>query len=181
MDLSVEQHEALRRGAEDFKRAMAVRSGLNLRVAKRVTAILRVGMVSLAVIAIIFLLMLWVMNSRMNFMVGVMNTMNAQFISMAKDMAAMRATITRMDAHVASLPVIVVQVGTMQETVISLNDDIKSISREMNGIQKRMTQITSHVDNMTQTFRVLDPGVQGIGVDVHRMSRPMKLFNGMGP
>lgn len=181
MDLTEEQHERLRQGALDFKRAMEVRSGLNLRVAIRVTAMLRVGMVSLAVIAATFFLILLTLNSRMTFMLETMGTMNQQFMSMTKDMHAMREAVVQMDQSVSKLPVIVDEVGIMRGAVANLNQDIVAIAGSMGRIQGNMQRVTQNVDNMTSSFRVLDPNVQGIGMGVNRIARPMKFFNSVSP
>ncbi|MBF0124934.1 MAG: hypothetical protein HQL60_06335 [Magnetococcales bacterium] len=179
MDLTVVQHEELRQAVEDFKAAMAVRSSLNLRVARRVTAILRVGMVSMGVVAIIFLFLLLVLTSKITYMIDVIDTMNKQFTSMASDMGAMRGVIVQMDQHVAALPVIVQEIETMKGSVSSLNHNINNIAARMKVIDDSLTGITYNVGNMTTTFRVMDGHVNGIGQDVQRMSRPMKLFNSM--
>ncbi|MBF0161633.1 MAG: hypothetical protein HQL88_05020 [Magnetococcales bacterium] len=181
MNLTLEQHAALRQAAEHFKQAMEVRSGLNLRVAKRVTAILRVGMISMGVVVVIFLLLLFVLTSKITHMIDIIDTMNRQFTSMAEDMGAMRAVIVQMDQRMTALPVIVTEIGTMQESVASLNKHIHDIGGRMQGIDKSLANITSNVGNMTSTFRVMDGTVHGINWDVQRMARPMKLFNAIVP
>ncbi|MBF0157902.1 MAG: hypothetical protein HQL58_00085 [Magnetococcales bacterium] len=181
MNLTLEQHQALRQAADDFKKAMAIRNNFNIRIARRVTAILRVGMVSMGVVAIIFLLLLLVLTSKITYMIDVIDTMNYQFTSMAKDMATMRTVIVQMDQHVATLPVIVQEIGTMKGSVSSLHHNIDDIAARMKGIDDSLTTITYNVGNMTNTFRVMDGHVNGIGHDVQRMSRPMKLFNSMTP
>ncbi|MEO5339138.1 MAG: hypothetical protein H7837_01275 [Magnetococcus sp. MYC-9] len=179
--LSPEQHTALRQAAAEFKQAMGVRSSLNLRVAMRVTAILRVGMISLGMVAIIFLFLLSVLTSKITFMIDVIDTMNKQFTSMSKDMDEMRKVIVRMDQYMATMPAIVQEVDTMKGSVATLNGHVDDIATRMQAIDKGLTNITQHVGNMTATFRVMDGSVHGIGQDVHRMSRPMKLFNSLSP
>lgn len=181
MNLTQEQHEALRQSVAHFRDAMDVRSRLNLRVAMRVTAILRVGMISLGVVAIIFLFLLFVLTSKITYMIDVIDTMNTQFTSMSKDMGEMRGVIVQMDQYMSTMPVIVQEVGAMQGSVSTLNGHISEIATRMQTIDKGLTRITQHVGNMTGTFRVMDGSVNRIDQDVHRMSRPMKLFNSLSP
>ncbi|MBF0399345.1 MAG: hypothetical protein HQL90_01105 [Magnetococcales bacterium] len=181
MNLSLEQHEALRQSVTHFRDAMNVRSRLNLRVAIRVTAILRVGMISLGVVAIIFLFLLLVLTSKITYMIDVIDTMNSQFTSMSRDMGEMRTVIVQMDQYMATMPVIVQEVDAMKGTVSALNGHINDIATRMQKIDQGLTSITTHVGNMTATFRVMDGSVHGIGRDVNRISRPMKLFNNMSP
>ena len=53
MELSEDQHIEVRQAVVDFRRGMEIRSGLNLRVAKRVTLMLRTGIVSMGAITVI--------------------------------------------------------------------------------------------------------------------------------
>lgn len=181
MSLTLEQHETLRQAVVHFKEAMDVRSRLNLRVAIRVTSILRVGMISLGVVAVIFLFLLLVLTSKITYMIDVIDTMNSQFTSMSKDMGEMRRVIVQMDQHMATMPTIVQEVDGMKGTVSSLNGHIGTIATKMQAIDKGLANITTHVGNMTATFRVMDGSVNRIGQDVNRISRPMKLFNTFSP
>lgn len=174
LNFTQEHHDQIRRAATNFQKAMEVRSGLNLRVAVRVTYLLRIGMISLAVIAVIFLLMLWVMNSRMENVLQVMKTMNVQFISMAQNMSVMRHTIVKMNQSMISVPIIVNEIEIMKGSVLVLNQEILTISSNLN-------EITKNVDQMTITFGSLDSTVQNIAFSVNRTARPMKLFNQMMP
>ncbi|HEY9163267.1 MAG TPA: hypothetical protein VIN57_01560, partial [Magnetovibrio sp.] len=60
----ISQTEEVRQAIADFKRAMELRGELNLRVGRRVTAILRTGMLSFAVVTIIMVGMLIAFTSR---------------------------------------------------------------------------------------------------------------------
>ncbi|WP_130471787.1 hypothetical protein [Candidatus Magnetaquicoccus inordinatus] len=176
-----QSHELVAKAMGDFQEAMKIRSSLNLRVAMRVTAILRTGMISLAVVAIVFLLLLALVSSKLEFMIGVMNTMNVQFSSMAKDMSVMRQVLEQMDRHVASMPVIVGEVERMNGSVAALHTDIQAIAKRMHQVEANLGGITASVESMTHTFQGMEWTVRGIDGNVQRMSRPMKLFNSFVP
>ncbi|MBF0255033.1 MAG: hypothetical protein HQL47_00940 [Gammaproteobacteria bacterium] len=181
MQLSGEQHLAIRQAAADFKRSMEIRSSLNLRVARRVTAILRIGMVSFAVVAVLLIAMIVAFTAKMGDMLVALETMNQQFTSMAGNMTQMRETMETMNTHVALLPIIASETGLMTTAVGSLEGTVGQMAQEVNVIDGGLTHITRDVGQMTGNFRVLEPTVQGIGRNINQMSRPMKMFQQMMP
>jgi hypothetical protein len=71
MEVTAEQQERIRRAMEDFSIAMEIGNSTSVRVARRVTAILRIGMVSFGVVALILVFM----NRSVNFMTYDVNEM----------------------------------------------------------------------------------------------------------
>lgn len=181
MDLTEQQHEEIRQAIADFRRGMEIRSSLNLRVAKRVTLMLRTGIVSMGVITIILLVMLSAFNNKLVEMSEVLDTMNQKFGSMSYDMGQMRAVLDRMDRNVMYLPGIVNETGEMRAVVGVMRHDIGVISASVGELQDNLTGITGNVDHMTKTFRGIDSSMQHIGVDINKLSKPSKLFNKIMP
>ena len=93
MKFTEQQHAEVRQAITDFRRGMEIRSSLNLRVAKRVTLMLRTGIVSMGLITIILLVMLIAFNNKLVEMSNVLDTMNQKFSSMSKDMGQMQTVI----------------------------------------------------------------------------------------
>ena len=58
MEITAEQEARIRLATEDFRKAMEIRNAMSVRVARRVTAILRIGMVSLGAVTIILMMRL---------------------------------------------------------------------------------------------------------------------------
>lgn len=177
MIVTAEQEEKIIKATEDFKVAMALRNSMNVRVATRVTAILRIGMVSFGIVTVILLLMLYAFTSKMNEMIVALNTMNREFSSMSQDMTMMRTTLGGMERNISHVPAITratqdigLTVGTMRSEVANMDKTIANLNYEMDGI-------TNQVGNMTWQIRAIDPAVQHMGNDVNRMSGPMRLFN----
>lgn len=69
MEITKHQEERIRLATEDFRKGMEIRNSMNVRVAKRVTAILRIGMVSFGVMTLILLMMLYAFTSKMDEMI----------------------------------------------------------------------------------------------------------------
>jgi predicted metalloprotease len=90
MQLTEEQHTKICQVVADFRRGMEIRSNLNLRVARRVTQILRTGILGLGTITVILVVMLIAFNMKLVEMSAVLQTMNQKFSSMSKNMAKMQ-------------------------------------------------------------------------------------------
>lgn len=181
MEITTEQEQRLLQATEEFRKAMALRSNMSVRVAKRVTAILRIGMVSFGVLALILLMMLYAFTSKMDEMIAALSTMNGQFSSMSKDMAKIRTTIHQMERNIAYVPAITQATGNIQLTVAGMRSEIDSMSATMTQLNKDMGSITGEMTNITWQMRSIDPAVQYMGHDVNRISGPMRLFNKLNP
>lgn len=176
-----ELHTEISQMVADFKRGMELRGNLNLRVARRVSQILRTGIVGLGVLTIILVSMLIAFNMKLVEMSAVLETMNQKFSSMSANMDRMQVVLQAMDRNVAYLPGIVKETGNIQGVVEMLRGDVHAMSERVSHLQTNMTGITGNVDQMTQTFRGLDDTVQNMGVDVNKMSGPSRMFNNMMP
>jgi methyl-accepting chemotaxis protein len=181
MQLTEEQHTEICQVVADFRRGMEIRNNLNLRVARRVTLILRTGIISLGAITVILLVMLVAFNMKLVEMSAVLETMNQKFSSMSANMGKMQVVLKAMDKNVAYLPSIVEETGKMRGVVETLSGDIHTMSGQVSHLQSNITGITGNLDQMTRTFRVLDVTVHDMSVDIDKISKPSRFFNNMMP
>ncbi|MBF0610506.1 MAG: hypothetical protein G8345_11040 [Magnetococcales bacterium] len=165
----------------DIQTTLQLRNAFHIRVARKVTILLRVGLVSLGVLAIILLLLLTALSSQTQSLITIVGTMNQRFVSMSDNMYTMRNTIERMEKSVATMPIITGEVTRMRHTVTAMSGELTGMDKRLIGIHRQVAGIENNMAHMTMTFGMLDRGVQGMGVDVHRMSRPMKTFNSISP
>jgi len=178
---SEQQVEATRRAIADFKRAMELRGDLNLRVARRVTAILRTGMFSFAVITVIMVGMLIAFTSSVKDMIVVMDTMRVQFSSMADNMRVMREVIARMDRDMATLPVVTAELNTMREHVSRMNGELAAMTQKVAAVEGNLQVITTNVGQLNDSFRQVEPALADIGRNVNQASGPVKNLNSFMP
>ncbi len=164
-----------------FNHAMMLRGEMNLRLAKRITAIIRIGTISLAVIVFAIGLLVAILTWQMQYIVTAMNTMNTHFSTMAKNMVVMRQTVAEMETRVQSMPLIVREIEIMDATMQAMGRDIHQIGQRMDRMNASVTQVTGSVVQMSQTFARMDSAVLGIGHDVNTMSGPMRMFNNFMP
>lgn len=181
IEMTASQEERIRRAMEDFNKAMELRSAMNIRVAKRVTGILRIGMVSFGVVTLILVLMLYAFTSKMDQMIVALNTMNGQFSSMSKDMSTMKTTLYSMEHNIAYVPLITQTTSSMSDSVGDMRAEVNGMKNIISALNFQVYGVTDKVNNITGQMGELDPAVQHIGRDVNRMSGPMRLFNKFNP
>lgn len=181
MELTLNQQEQLQRATQDFRKAMEIRSSMNVRVAKRVTAILRIGMVSFGVLTLILLMMLYAFTSKMDNMIDALHTMNQQFTSMSEDMTKVKSTMKIMERNIAYVPAITQATTGIGSSVSEMRAEVDTMKVTINSLDQELNGLTSQVTNITWQIRSLDPAVQHIGTDVNRMSGPIRLINDFNP
>ena len=181
MDPSKLDSETVSRALDDFFRAMELRTERNVRVAKRVTAMLRVGMVSFALVAALMTAMIWAFTDRLRAVTGVLDTMRTEFTDMADNMSVMRSTLESLERDMASFSAVAEEMTGMRATVSGMTDEMNTMTSRVATMNSEVGLITGYTANMNQSFRLLSPSVAGIGANVAHGSAPMKTFNQVFP
>lgn len=181
MELTAQQLAQLQQAIDDFRKAMEIRSSINVRVAKRVTAILRIGMVSFGILTLILLMMLYAFTTKMVDMIDALDTMNIQFTSMSQDMTKVRKTMYTMEKNIAYVPVITQATTGIGSSVSEMRTEVDDMKGTIDNLDREINGLTGQVTNINWQIRTLDPAVQHIGVDVNRISGPLRLFNDFNP
>jgi len=181
MELTADQEEKFRLAAIDFGKAMEIRTSMNLRVARRVTAMLRIGMVSFGVVAVILLSMLYAFTSKMDEMIVALDTMNYQFASMSEDMSKMKTTMHGMERDMSHMPAITLATRDIRNTIGGMRMEVGGMRKTVANLNYQVYGISNQVGNMTGQMSMLDPAVRHMGRDVNRMSGPMRMFNTINP
>ncbi len=181
MQITAAQEERIRQATEDFRKAMQIRNAMSVRVATRVTAMLRIGMVSMGVVTVILLMMLYAFTSKMDEMIVALDTMHTEFSSMAQDMTTMRTTLAGMERNISHVPAITRATIDMNGTVADMRTHVAGMQDNMGTLKRELNTVTGQVGNMNWQMRTLTPAMHHMGRDVNRMSGPMRLFNRMNP
>lgn len=181
MEITQEQKDWMLQATKDFKVAMQIRNSMSARVAKRVTAILRIGVVSLGTTTVILMLMMYAFTSKMSGMIDALQTMTVQFSSMTQDMRTMRGSLTGMEQNISHVPAITQATVDISGTVGDMRTEVDSMRKSITDMNSEIHGITGHVNMMTWQIQSLDPAVQHMGRDVNRMSGPMRMFNTFNP
>jgi len=160
-----------------FRQALNLRTHMHIRVASRVTSIIRIGMLSIGGLVVAMFLLVLLLLWRFQHMVDAMTTMNQHFSLMSEDMTQMREVILKMDVSMQPMPLITERVQTLNQSVISMNQNMDVIADKIISMDHTMQQLRGNVARMANTFGGLDQAVYGIGHDVKVMSKPMQDFN----
>ncbi|CAK0748855.1 conserved hypothetical protein [Gammaproteobacteria bacterium] len=160
-----------------FNHAVQLRNEMHMRIGKRITFIIRVGMFSMAVVAVAFLLLVLVLSSKIHIMVNAMDIMNGHFTSMADNMNKMNTVIQDMDGNVGTMPTIVSEIQRMNVAMQTLHQSVATISGNLAAMTGNVGRMGGNVARMTSDFQRMDSSVSGIGYDVNTMSQPMKVFD----
>ena len=171
----------MREAVEHFNHAMALRTEMNIRVAKRVTYTVRGIMIGVGIMLVVVFLLLRTLSKHNSDLMHTVDTMNINMASMTVDMGQMRQIMRRMDENVASMAIIVNEVDSMQHDVTAMNASIGKLTESMGTIDHNMTVMTHDITRMTQTFAAMEHTVRGIGGDVNQMANPMKTWGSFFP
>lgn len=91
--------------AEKFKHIEALKGDLSLKVAMRVTFLIRFVMIAFGVMVSSFLVMMFILSTKINLLTDTVTTMNANFVIMSQDMVSMKGNIQKMDSYVNAMPI----------------------------------------------------------------------------
>lgn len=172
---------AVSRALDDFFRAMELRTDRNVRVGKRVTAMLRVGVVSLVFLGLLMAGMIWAFTDRVGVMIEVLGTMRTEFSGMADNMTKMHRILGALEQDMGSFSVVTDEMHVMRSTVSEMRGDVHEMAGRMAMMSGDVNLVAGNVSNMNQSFRLLGPSVSGIGAKVDRGAGPMKTFYDMFP
>lgn len=181
MSIEPDDQLKLHQIADHFQGILDHQFAMHLRVARRTTALIRIGLFSLGVIAVAMLLLLVTLNYQIKPMIEAVDTMHRHFSHISTDMDVMKEAILEMDANVAQMPVMAGEMGQMQGSVRDMTLTMGDLAARMRNLDTNMANITQSVGRMTATFAVMNQTVGTMGQDVNRMSGPMRAFNWMNP
>jgi len=174
-------NQLMRQALEHFNVAMGQRTEMHLRVAKRVTYILRGLSIGVGVILLVVFFLLRALSSHNQDLIHTVDTMNINMASMTVDMGQMRQVMRSMDEYVATMKIINQEIASMQGNVSSMNGSIGTLSGAMSSIDQNMSVMTQDISRMTQTFAAMEHTVRGIGNNVNQMADPMKPWGSFLP
>ena len=167
--------------ANGFNHLLDQQFAMHLRVARRTTALVRYGMVSLGVIGISMLLLLLTLSWRIKPMITAVGKMNNDFTLIAEDMTVMKTAVLDMHSQVAEMPIMAAEMERMRGNVQDIASSMHLLSQRMGNLDTNMASITQGVTRMAGSFGVMNQTVGVMGSDVNTLSGPMRVFNWMTP
>ena len=171
----------IQEGMAHFQRAMAYRSEMNIRVARRVTSLIRWLLFGAAAIQIVGFFLISLLSSHMNDLITTVTTMNQHMTSMTADMGVMRRTMERMESDVRAVNTITTEVGEMRGEMEGMDGHVTTIAEKLQRVNANMSVMSRDVDAMSRNLVVMQHNIGNIGGSVNRMAAPIRMFNQMNP
>ncbi len=166
---------------QKFSQAMQLRSEMNNRIARRVTMIIRIGVVTLALSALALLLLIYVLSDKAASVVSSMEIMNSHFTEMTRNLEQMEANVQLMSGYTEGVPIIMNEIKVMDGSMTHLNSDMRKINEHVTIMHGDISGISREMTTMDQNFDDIGRSVYGVSQDVKQMSKPMKTFNSFFP
>lgn len=164
-----------------FSRSMQRFSSLQEQTSTRLTKVIRMGMVALAILFVAMFLMLMTLAQRINLMVDNVGAINTHFHNMMPDISLMHGSMMRMQQNVASIEGIPANMQQMlghtaqlQLTMAGIRQHMEQLNQETARIAGQSGLLLSHMQGMDQSMSIMEG-------DLRQTARPMRLFNRMMP
>jgi outer membrane murein-binding lipoprotein Lpp len=170
------QEQIIQQINHKYRQAMDLRFTINIRVAKRMTIIIRGLIAVFAVLLISFFLLISVLTQHTNEINDTINTINLYFTSMTEDMHAMRLNVASMEQDMSVMPIIMEEVATINGHVNTMGKSIESLAQKMHTINQHMSSMDEDITAMSTTLLKMDNTVHYIDIDVDNLSSPMKSY-----
>lgn len=162
-----------------FRQTMRKNREFNIRVAKRVTLIIRLGMILLAVTALGVTLLVYNLARQFDGIMLAVTAMHHDMVSMRGDMAHMERAMFGIERSVSQMPLIEQQMAQIHTSMVSVDRQMEGITVATEGVGGDMRPVLNAVDRMQASFVRLDRSVYRIGREMETITTPLRPFNQM--
>ena len=166
-----------------FNQAMHERGELSLRIARRTTQILRVGVLGMLVINAILFFLVYTLSTRIGNMTdsvvtmsGKLNNIDSNFSSMTGSVQQMAESVNTMNTHMAGMRKDMTSLPVMTRSVNELNTHILGINGYMGGMYSTMYKLQQDTGQINYQLGIMNSQVGAMVKDVDTMSGPMKMM-----
>jgi methyl-accepting chemotaxis protein len=162
---------------KDFRESMDMTREMSIRIGKRTTQIIRMGMLSVFILGAVMTYLITTMagdfgrmTEHMVAMTGYMESMEKNFKEVSGRMAHMDLTLTGMSQSVYVLPEI-------NETMSLLGRNTYQMSSDMHTMVGDVSEMQTDVSSMSGSLDTMDRKVGGMNAAVHDMTGSMRYMN----
>lgn len=174
---SEEMCEIVSTAMRDFRESMEMTREMSVRIGKRTTQIIRMGMLSVFILGAVMTYLITTlagdfgrMTENMVAMTGYMETMNGSFSDVSARLAHMDLTLTGMHQSVYVLPEINETMGLLGRNTYQMSSDMHTMVTEVSEMQTDVSSMSGNLDTM-------DENVGGMNAAVHDMTGSMRYMN----
>ena len=162
----------------DFRESMEMSREMSIKIGKRTTQIIRMGMLSVFILGAVMTYLITTMagdfgrmTTNMVAMSGYMKSMEKNFAQVSGRLAHMDLILTKMGESVYVLPEISKTMNIMGRSTYQMSSDIHVMVGDVGAMQTDVSSMTGSLDTM-------DKKVGGMNSAVHDMTGSMRRMNG---
>ncbi len=166
-----------------FNQAMHERGELSLRIARRTTQIIRVGVLGMLVINAVLFFLVYTLSTRIGNMTdsvvtlsGRLNNIDSNFSSMTQSVQQMAESVNTMNTNMAGMREDMTSLPAMASSVNELNTHILGINGYMGGMYNTMYKLQQDTGQINYQLGIMNSQVGAMVKDVDTMSGPMKMM-----
>lgn len=162
---------------KDFRESMEYSHQMSIRIGRRTTQIIRLGMFSVLILGVVMAYLITTMASDFNRMTEHMTAMSSNMQHMEKHFAAVSKRITSMDATLTNMNSSVYVLPEMASTLGHMNNNTYQMSDDMRSMVGNIGMMRSDVADMSGNLETMDRNVGGMNNAVNDMTGSMRYMN----
>ncbi|MEO5373778.1 MAG: hypothetical protein H7840_05795 [Alphaproteobacteria bacterium] len=171
-EIARQMSEAMR----DWRTIMDQEHQLSVRIGRRTTQIIRFTMVLMVLVCVVMGGLVVVLTRDMGLMTvqivdmaGYMNTMQANFVTVAARMSEMQETMSRLDGNISPVP-------QMAQSVGHMSADMGRMSADVGRMATAVDRMSGDLSSMINEMRAINGNMYGMTSNMRHMSRPLDFF-----
>jgi len=175
--------ELVESSLREFNLAMQRRETLIFEISSQTAQLIRFSMIGLIIWAAAMFALIVVLLSdmgnitqRLDEVAGYMKNISQNITAVAGNVHEVKLSLDNLDEHVKIITVMNDYVGKMSEQVFNINTNINEINTSVITLNDNITLMRVDIGTMNHQLNGLNNQLGAMGVNVNRMSAPMKFF-----
>jgi len=161
----------------DFRESMEMSREMSIRIGKRTTQIIRMGMFSVLVLGAVMTYLITTMAGDFGRMTENMVAMSAYMKSMEKNFSNVSSRLDHMDLTLTGMHQSVHVLPQINNTLGLIGHSTYQMSGDMNAMVGDIDKMQVNVSSMSDNLETMDQKVGGMNSAVHDMTGSMRYMN----
>jgi uncharacterized protein YoxC len=157
-----------------FDNIMDRKVDIYIRQSIRLNSTVRVGMIILGVVGFSIFLLLFSLSSQVGHMKQGVKQMTHHFAQVEQNMQRISGILQHMESRVMLMDILQQDMQQAHQTTQSLNRGIATIQSSMGEVSLHMNQLQQRMQIVNHRLEDMQIGVSGVGLETHRIAKPMR-------
>lgn len=163
---------------QDFRASMEMSREMSIKIGKRTTQIIRMGMLSVFILGAVMTYLITTMAGDFGRMTENMVAMSGYMKSMEKNFAQVSGRLANMDLTLTGMSQSVYVLPEINETMHILGRSTYQMSSDMHTMVGDVSEMQTDVSSMSGSLDTMDRKVGGMNAAVNDMTGSMRRMNG---